>query len=210
MAAAMKRTLVLMAGLLLLLAMPARAMELDGKWGMGVAVQGLIGSYAEMSLIHGHSERTAYLIDLRLDEGESHGRFTYSDPSTIPYDESENFNRQGLLAGPRLRRFTRPNSDFSPYWDVYAHGIYNRNHSYRGSTSTAREYGADTGFALGAEYFTPWHFSVAAHSTLASFSWTHLTEDRVASYGLLYSKYTSTRQSFSLGVSPQMYVRVYF
>ena len=63
------------------------------------------------------------------------------------------------------------------------------------------------GLAFGLEYFTPWHFSVAAHSSLMRVTWV-----RTAFPPSLPGESRRRRdsESASIGLSPLIYVRGYF
>jgi hypothetical protein len=107
---------------------------------------------------------------------------------------------------PRVRRYTRPADDFSPYWDAWVSGFYSRDHD---STAEVWSAGVGAGFDLGAEYFTRWHFSIAAHSGLLSASWLerHFEEPPTI---LGPSSTVTDRETVSLGLNPGFVLRTYF
>ncbi|MBI1798482.1 MAG: hypothetical protein HYR73_02220 [Candidatus Eisenbacteria bacterium] len=199
----MKKALSLLS-LLLLCGSNAWAADIAGKWGLGA---GIANFATDITVLHGRSEKSAWLFDLQLGQyesaAESHG--------TTPYliDRSTNRNGWRIAGGPGLRHLTRPQSDFSPYWDLFLHGNYAHDHYFNDGSNDEAAWGVDTGLAIGAEYFTKWHFSAAVHTRVASFSWEHRNSTR--SYGLNES-YESTghNQGASVGVAPQLFVRVYF
>jgi len=200
--------------LLVLAACPglAGATEIEGKWGLGVEVGNLFSSSPETSLIRGRSARTAWVLDMsasaRRDDRDLEQHDTLPD-TTFTRSLTENY--YSIDAGPRLRRFLRPESSFSPYWDVFAHAVgYSNRQSYSdGYSNRSTEIGGRAGVAFGAEYFlSKWPVSVAAHTEFATFSGRH-TSTR-ASSGAAFSKTSGTVFSGNVGIRPIVQVRVYF
>ncbi len=182
----------------------AGAVEVKGKWGIGAGVFGGVG---EVSLIRGKSERSAWLFDVGI--SQSYGET--SSESTPPFLSSgPNSNRRtiSVLAGPGYRRFARPTDTFSPYWDVRVRGLYSRASVNSGSEVMDIESGIAGDFSLGLEYFTPWRFSVAAHSRLVGLAWTH-TAVRVLSSGG-GQRVIANAETATIGLSPAIFVRGYF
>ena len=198
-----KRWLVVMATLLVC-AQSAWAVDIKGKWGVGA---GLFNRGEEISLIRGHSERTAWLLDARVYQREVATRAEVTGPDLFPFAPRAS-SEVWVQVGPGLRRYVRANEDFSPYWGASVHSLYSRRHDASGNSFTQAEVGAGAEFNFGVEYFTRWHFSVAAHSGLASLSWTHL--DMRQSGGGSEIHETGHAQTASFGFSPSLFVRAYF
>ena len=176
--------------LLLALTGTTQAIDIKGKWGLGVGVGPAKWRLSEIetSLIRGKTERTAWILDLKADQ-------TYST-SNGPFQVARYAH---LSFGPRIRRFTRPKERLSPYWDVYAHAVA-FNSSPPLSSFYNRMAGVESGLAGGVEYFTPWHFTLAAHTDLFT-----VEVDR------LWSKDSHMWAEYStLQVSPALQLRVYF
>jgi len=178
--------------LIVVLAAPAKAVDINGKWGIGANL--FDGKSDQVSLIHGHSDRTAWILDLAFlqteDTGQGRGVL----------------NRLDLGAGPRFRRYLRPSEDFSPYWDGWISGIYQERH-YQGS----RIWGAGVGggFDFGLEYFTRWHCSAAIHSPVISGSWieSHFHGSDYSFYPPPIVSTTTHSQTSSLGLRPTLVLR---
>ena len=200
----MKTTIAIM-GAMLLAASAAEAVDIQGKWGIGASV---IDRGGEISLIRGHSERSAWLFDLRLSQ---QSLFAQTDPSSLPSLAPTTTSRDQITvsAGPGYRRYARAAEGFSPYWDTSAHAVYARLHDRRGPDAfTIRQLGAEGVVSFGLEYFTRWHFSVAAHSRLVSFAWTHDRSRQDRGTGLIRS--SGHTEQASIGLSPAIFVRGYF
>ena len=181
---------------------PSWAGEIAGKWGIGA---GLFNGSGEVSLIRGHSDRTAWLLVVQVSGSNSTDRREYSPPggpSAPPLD----FNRNGFLiaVGPGLRRYARPESELSPYFDVSVRGLYGRSH--QSGSPTAIQYGAISGLGLGLEYFTRWHFSIGAHAPVATVSW---TRGRFTSGGGAYTERRDETRA-NISVQPSLVLRGYF
>ena len=209
----MRRPLLIVL-VLLACATNTRAAEIDGKWGLGVGAGGVLGTNPEFSIFHGHSKTTGWLLDFRLSGYDVGYKESYVFGDTLPPipSQSSNRNEMSLFAGPRIRRFTRPDAEFSPYVDFFLHGTYSRLHAWTGYGGglhrNSTRSGVAGGIALGAEYFTHWHFSVAAHSDLAQLSWAHFRdEDGSASVSRVLAGHETTA---SFSVQPTMVLRVYF
>jgi len=201
----MKTTMAVVAGLMLGAA-SAGATDVAGKWGIGAAV---FNGGGEISLIRGHSARSAWLFDVEIKQQSDETKFSSTFPGSL--EETVDRGLVTLLAGPGYRRFSRSNDSFSPYWDIRVRGSYARSRATRSPSqdvSTHTDSGAEGEFSFGLEYFTPWHFSVAAHSGLARVRWIHSTVDLATT---TYStRTTGDMVSSSIGLSPVLYVRAYF
>jgi hypothetical protein len=182
--------------------------------GLGVGAGGVLGTIAEASIFHGHSPTTGWLLDFRISGGNNvgTGSISFTDTTITPRSLNNNANSVFLSGGPRIRWFTRSAGDFSPYVDVFVHGSYGHSHSWVNASgrSDLSSYGgiAATGAALGAEYFTRWHFSIAAHSTLVALNWQHTNEKGES--GFANSDRTSSNFSANATLSPSLFLRVYF
>jgi hypothetical protein len=185
--------------LLLLGASSAGAVDIQGKWGIGA---GVFGGGGEVSLIRGRSERSAWLLELQLSGDNSNRRSEFSDPAVAPSRSNQNFF--AISGGPGLRRFTRPEAEFSPYYDLSLRGTYDRSHFSVFENRT--NVGAGARFSFGLEYFTRWHFSVAAHSSVANLGWRH---SRMTYQG---ARAVDRSSGFSADVAlrPALFVRAYF
>ena len=193
------KTMVAVVVLMVLGASSAAAGDIQGKWGIGA---GVIGHTGEVSLIHGHSARSAWVFDVAVSGHDVNSRRTFVVPVPFPPTSSGNRNDFSILAGPGYRRFTRPAEEFSPYWDIHLRGSYAHEHS--SGSGNGKTYGANGEFAFGLEYFTHWHFSVAAHTSLVTLAWSHLSEHSSFAEG------TDNTASASIGISPSIFVRGYF
>lgn len=196
--------LVLLMALMLLGAANAGATDIAGKWGIGAA---LFNSGFETSLIHGHSNRTAWVFDVSLS-----GSTTDRTEQAISLPENKiSLNSWGIEAGPALRRFFRPESDFSPYGDLFVSGRYQHTHREDSSPSQSLNHsiaGVATGLRFGLEYFSRWHCSIAADTDLLQLRWDR-TSDEFEVPGIHLST-TDNRYAVSFGVAPRLIVRAYF
>lgn len=113
-----------------------------------------------------------------------------------------------MIAGPGYRRFTRPTEEFSPYWDLRARGSYTRFSATSVGSDLRTEAGMRAELSIGLEYFTRWHFSVAAHSGLAQVGWIHSVTRQTASG--LELKTIGNSEFASIGLEPAVFVRGYF
>ena len=192
----------------------ANATELEGKWGLGVAIGSLFSSGAEASIIRGRSARTAWIADFAASVSSDHRNSTtdykfpfYPDTTIIGGDS---YHVITIEVGPRLRRFTSPANSFSAYGDVYVHFIDSvRRQTYNEQSISDTKVGGKLGVAIGVEYFsTRWPFSVGAHTDVATFSALHASgkaNNPISSY--------SSSGSVLLGsmvLRPILQVRVYF
>jgi hypothetical protein len=193
----MKRVVPVLA--LLLCAPSAWATDIDGKWGIGA---GLFNGGSEISLIRGHSERTAYVFDVQLAGDVEDNKLNYGAGP----DQQSNQNSWSVGFGPRLRRFTRPSSEFSPYWDLFMSTNYTRSHA--SGDRNGHRWGLATGVGFGLEYFTPWHCSIAAHSGFARLAWDQYHSES----GTAPNTFGIDQRNFSvgIGIAPTLYVRAYF
>lgn len=200
------RTIAAVWVILALGASGAGAEDLRGTWGIGA---GVFGRDGEVSFLRGKSERSAWLFDVTLSQRVDHIEFDSSPPGSGSAGAADQ-HVFSVQAGPGYRRFTRSTEEFSPYWDIRVRGSYSRGSS--GSTGSSSELqtasGAEASFSFGLEYFTPWHFSIAAHSTLGRFSWTHLSIKR-ESYGSTY-RVSGDSAIGTIVLSPILFVRGYF
>ncbi|MBI5711767.1 MAG: hypothetical protein HZC42_15900 [Candidatus Eisenbacteria bacterium] len=187
--------------LMLPVASVACATEIQGKWGIGV---GVFNYRSEVSLLRGHSPRTAWLLDFGFHQSGSSGAQDPLLPKSLWPGPSSG---TAVELGPRARSFTRPESDFSPYVDVFVHG------SWSGAQSPGptryEMWAARAGVAFGLEYFLPrWHCSLAAHSDLMTFSYER-QRWRTAGLGRTLETWQSVQRA-DLGISPGLALRVYF
>jgi hypothetical protein len=189
------KTMAAVVVLMVLGATSAAAVDIDGKWGIGA---GVFGGGGEVSLIRGHSDRTAWLFDVEL--GGNNTDFKDTQPGLPAQTSSRNVF--DIAAGPGLRRFTRPQAEYSPYFDVRLRARYNREHD---SVITGTTLTTSTSLALGVEYSTRWHFSVAAHSSVADIAW---SRSRVTYYGADFRR--ATDWSAAIALHPAIFVRGYF
>jgi hypothetical protein len=189
---------------LLLAAASAGATDIAGKWGIGAS---LFNSGFETSLIHGHSDRTAWVFDVFF-------RGTARDlafESGLGSQINSNANNWTIAAGPALRRFTRPSSEFSPYGDVFASFNYGRIH--RGGDAflprTDKVVGVETGLAFGLEYFTRRHFSIAADTNVLTLRWNRLTSHAIGLFGQTRDV-TQDGWAAVAAIEPRLVLRAYF
>lgn len=184
---------ILVGFVLLVLAGGSHATDIKGKWGLGVGIGPTKWRLLEIetSLIRGKTERTAWILDFNADQ-------TYSQAKDSTGHLLFVTRVAHISLGPRIRRFTRPKERFSPYWDVFIHG----HGSNSGTNDTyTRLAGVETGLAGGVEYFTPWHFSLAAHTSL-------LTVEATRMWSKGY--HPQWEETTTLGLSPLLQLRVYF
>jgi opacity protein-like surface antigen len=207
------KTLLIGIALFLAWAAPAVAADIQGKWGLGVGAGGVIGTTPDLTLIRGRSHSSAWLLDLRFSGSNNDGTLTVSDTiTTVP--TNENSNSLFISGGPGLRRFLLPESDFSPYFDLSSFVEYAHAHQFNGQPGAfVREdnsrWALGLGVAFGAEYFTRWHFSVAAHTGLATVRWASFDDKFETSPGFHADRHNSGA-STAFGVSPVLALRVYF
>jgi hypothetical protein len=173
----------------------AEAADIRGKWGIGASV---FSTGREISLIRGRSERSAWFLDLGSKFMDRSG----SGPGSL------SSNALSIVVGPGYRRYARTEA-FSPYWDAAGHWLYLRSRESLSATLTSERYGAEGVFGFGAEYFTRWHFSIAAHSTIARVSWQH-SADRIDFPPNFEWRAAGHAESISLRLSPALVLRGYF
>jgi hypothetical protein len=195
--------MVAMAGLLLAAA-NAGATDIAGKWGIGASA---FDSGFETSLIHGHSDRTAWVFDVSFKGTARDLAFESNLGSQI----DGNANNWTIVAGPALRRFTRPSSEFSPYGDVFASFDYGRIHRGGGAflPRTDKVVGVETGLAFGLEYFTHRHFSIAADTNVLTLRWNRLTSHVTGLFGQTRDL-TADGWAAVAALEPHLVVRAYF
>ena len=191
------------------------ATEIDGKWGLGINVGSLFSSGAEASIVRGFSNRTAWILDVSAsqyrDKRDLTANFRNPDTTITGISKFEGIN---IILGPRLRKFTRPESSFSPYWDTYAHFVDSYSlQSYPDQSYGHRQVGGEIGFAMGVEYFsTRWPFSVGAHTNVARLTVSRVSDNSSYSspYAALSQVSSGTAFSSVIAFSPSLQVRVYF
>jgi len=191
------------------------ATEIDGKWGLGVNVGSLFSSGAEASIERGVSNGTAWIFDVSASQSRDKRDLTESsrNPDTTITGTSK-FEGINIIVGPRLRKFTRPESSFSPYWDTYTHFVdYYSLQSYPDQAYGHRQVGGEIGFAMGVEYFsTRWPFSVGAHTNVAKLTVSRVSDNSSYSspYGGRSQASSGTAFSSVIAFNPSLQVRVYF
>lgn len=202
----MTRTIVVLV-VLLLGASNAGATDINDKWGIGASV---FNSSVETTLIRGVSDRTAWVLGLTFSGSNSDRTTQVSCPSCgFPLFEG-NANLVQIDAGPALRRFTRPASEFSPYGDLFVSFGYGRFRDGTGGSSfTDERVGAGAGLAFGLEYFTRWHFSLAAHTDVLTARWNRDTLRLTGSLGVL-NHTTVDRFEAQASLAPRLVLRAYF
>jgi hypothetical protein len=182
----------------------AQATEIAGKWGFGFAVGDLLDTRAEGSILRGLSPSRALVIDLGIQGSTT--EFERTDVPDSTYSRTGRRNSASIVAGPRLRRFTRPSETLSPYWDLYAHGRFNHSgDDYYDNAFDYDAWGFDIGLDVGAEYFlTRWPVSAAVHTTFLQGSYLHAQLNR--GFG------TETDDSFAgaIRIEPMLQLRAYF
>jgi len=188
--------------LLLALTGTTQAIDIKGKWGLGVGT-GDRGLPSELWVTRGKTTRTAWLLYVDADQYHSVNKYR---------DGNETYSRSvGLTLGPGFRRYTRPQEKLSPYWDVNAtffgsRGSYSTDSPYYGySTSVTKSARAGVDFAVGVEYFLPWHFSLAAHTSVLGVNF-----NRHWMSGQSTSGSRGWSEGFNMDISPRLHVRVYF
>jgi hypothetical protein len=200
------KTTMAMVACMVLGATSAGATEIAGKWGIGAAV---FGGGGELSLIRGHSARSAWLFDVFISQRSDELKAESILPSSPTV--TQDLGALTFVAGPGFRRFSRPSEAFSPYWDIRVRGSYARSRGETPSTQdidTRTDSGVQGEFSFGLEYFTSWHFSVAAHTGLARAAFVHSTQEQATP--TFNVRFTDDTVSSSIGLSPVLYVRAYF
>jgi hypothetical protein len=179
--------------------LPAEGINIKGKWGLGVGTGDFLGSKADFWVIRGKTTRTALLLYVRTSQS-----YTESWDS----QSSEITRSIGVTLGPGFRRYTRPREKLSPYWDVnFTFGGSRMSssgdrpaYSYKYLTKSAN---AGVDLSGGVEYFFPWHFSLAAHTSLCQADLSHTwSDDQRYNNGWM--------ESLVLQVNPTLHLRVYF
>ncbi len=188
--------------LLLALTGTSQAIDIKGKWGLGVGT-GERGLPTEASVIRGKTTRTAWILNIS-------GYQSLNEHENADYGTTNRYLNVGL--GPGFRRYTRPLDRLSPYWDFnlnFAGGrtSYTANYPPPGNSYKDIGYtvGSGASMAVGVEYFTPWHFSIVAHSHFVDLS---LTREWVRHEGRTYN--TRWTETVNLNVAPYLRLRVYF
>jgi len=177
---------------------PAFGADIKGKWGIGA---GLFNRASEASMLYGHSNRTAWLFTLGLHQAEA----GYNATPVGPFVPPQVRTLRSVQGGPGLRVFTRPDADFSPYLDVFAQCSWSKEETTPSGHTDI--WGTRAGISFGLEYFTDWHFSVAAHSEVfaLSYSRAHTEDDPFTGQTV-----TSHEQRADLSISPGLVLRAYF
>ena len=196
------KTMVAVCAVMVLGAGSAGAVDINGKWGIGA---GVFGGGGEVSLIRGKSERSAWLFDVGVKQRDE-AYDTEVTPPLLPTTSSRSIVT--VEAGPGYRRYVRGTEDFSPYWDLQTHGLYTRVRYDNGSSDKQTSAGAEGIFSFGLEYFTRWHFSVAAHSTVAQISWVQVSRRQFSGGG--ETRTTGHLEDASIQLRPVLFVRGYW
>ncbi|HTM58026.1 MAG TPA: hypothetical protein VL123_06395 [Candidatus Udaeobacter sp.] len=201
----MRHSIVAVLAMMMGFASAAQAVDVDGKWGVGA---GLGNNFTDVTLIHGRSPSSAWLFDAELEQNEGSDKFHQENPF-FSSDQTVNHNFWAVDAGPGLRHYTRASADFSPYWDLFVHGMYEHEHIFITGSQDLTIYGAEAGAAIGLEYFTRWHFSVAAHTDVVTGQWLYRKQTENEGFGNSI-RLTGHQQTASVGISPRLFARVYF
>ena len=202
----MTRAIVVLVAMLLG-APNAAATDINDKWGIGASV---FNSSVETTLIRGVSDRTAWVLGLTFRGSNADRTTQVSCPICEIPPEEGNANLVQIDAGPALRRFTRPASEFSPYGDLFVSFGYGRSRNGTGGSSlTDERVGAGAGLAFGLEYFTRWHFSLAAHTDVLTAHWDRSTFRFVGSLGAV-NHTTIDRFVAQASLAPRLVLRAYF
>ena len=197
---------------LALSATTAWAGAIEGKWGLGVDSGVFRSDGVHGALIFGRSARTAWLLDVKAEENvrDVDG---FEGGIYLPGIASAEFSQSVVVEiGPRFRRFTRPEADWSPYWDLFAAATHaNTRYSTPVSSNDRFSTGGVLGLGLGVEYFTPWHFSVAAHSDVLEARYARIrARTNSQNFFLGSSSGTGYQHSVNAGLSPAIELRAYF
>ena len=194
----------------------ARAVPIDGKFGLGIDTGDLLSSGPEAALIYGKNEGMAWLFLVTVNGSVGSGDLIrdLSLPDTLIID-SQNRDGFSVSMGPGIRKFIRSKENFSPYFDVTIRGIRGvttENSTIYTPTPQGRrftEWAAEAGLAIGAEYFFErWPVSLAAHASLLTTRYSRRTQTHTGSFG----RESFVDDSFSVtgGIGPRLQVRVYF
>lgn len=193
--------------LLSLGAAPALAMDIQGKWGLGVGAG--FASYADFGIIHGRSPSSAWLLNFGFAGTNQNGEAGVAPDEHYP----QNQNRISVRGGPGMRKFLLPSAEFTPYLDVFVNANYDRAHNFQAYNGSFNRFDSSTwgvgmGLSIGGEYFTRWHFSLAAHTTVANVGWS--SSSQTSEYFGGEQKNELSGVSGGLGVNPSLILRVYF
>ena len=177
----------------------AHALNIQGKWGLGAPIFVTRGT-TEISLIHGASNGALgldFIYAFHQNRADEFG----GNPVTSEFTE-----QTSLTLGPRLRRFMLSDPTFSPYFDIFLHVVQSQLLQTGGvNTRDTRGWGGEGGIGLGLEYLTPWHFSLAGHSDVATVTYVKFTDHD----NVLGSRDRTQFQSVG-GFSAQLVARGYF
>ena len=169
---------------------------------MGLGV-GVFNYRSDVSILKALSNRTALLVEVGINQAE----FSSSNESGTPLLVPRSGSGAAIELGPRLRRFTRPNEEFSPYVDAFIRGSFS--HSTSDGSTQREAWGTRVGVGFGVEYFLDgWHSSLAAHTEVLTFSYEH--ERTTVSNVPVPSESSGFTQRTSLSISPGLVLRVYF
>lgn len=195
-------------------ATPALAMDLDGKWGLGVGAGGVVSTSSDITIFRGRSATSGWLLDLVINGSNATGHANITPDTLLTQAAHQNTNDLSVRVGPGIRHFLIANGPFSPYLDFNLLVDYSRTHNYADipgefdrSGSSTWSFGAD--MEMGAEYLTPWHFSLAAHTEIGQVAWslTHETQEFTNSPPF---DHKSSTVSAAVSIRPVLELRVYF
>jgi len=200
--------------LLALGATPALAMDLQGKWGLGVGAGGLVSASSDVTVFRGRSATSGWLIDLEIRGSNATGHENVSPDTSLTQEAHQNTNDLSVRVGPGIRHFLVASGPFSPYLDFGALVEYSRSHDYADipgvfQRDDAYGWGFGLNAAVGAEYLTPWHFSLAAHTQVGQVMWTLAHYSTEVQNNPPY-EHKSSRLNATASIQPLLELRVYF
>jgi len=208
----MKRSFIVVV-LLLAACAPRQAVarDIDGKWGLSAPLFETVPG--EFSLIRG-TQGGAWILDADLNFLRQ--RAEEQDPTVNP-DFETRVDRSDWEIGPRWRRYTRGDSDLSPYLDVFLHGVYTRTSSTtlartvpaNSNSSTMRTLGANLGAGVGVELFTKWGMSAALSTRVLGVTWLR-TRQTAGGPALTDIDVEGSIVSIDFTFRPRIYIRGYW